>query len=80
LLLLFILLRYFLGLRKNRYENPSDQKRMLSNLLRDAMLVWLFYGFASHTLYRYQWFFMFGLQQTTEMLPECNNTTCTNEE
>ena len=64
-LFLLIMLTYFFQLHNLRYmkEFNSNSIELLDNYkvaLRNGLLILLFYGFSSHTLYRYQWFILFA--------------------
>ncbi len=57
-----IILMFFVQLRATRKATILDPKIYQFKLaLQNVMLLMLFYGNASHTLYRFHWFFFFAL-------------------
>lgn len=67
LIFLSTLAVYFYQLRRLKHTAAVDkeEKAVFENFRYTfylGMLVWLFYGFFSHTLYRYPWFLLFGCQ------------------
>lgn len=50
------------GRLKHIAEHERKQLANFTSVLKITMLLWLFYGFFSHTLYRFNWFLLFGCQ------------------
>jgi len=81
LIFLTTIIMYFYQLGRLKYANPlgGEEREVFENYrytLYLCMLVWLFYGFFSHTLYRYQWFLLYGCQgalvDMTYKMNSCN--------
>lgn len=64
---LAIVTTYFAQLYGLKFENVSSGPeaiffRNFKQTFQISMIIWLFYGFFSHTLYHFNWFLLFGCQ------------------
>jgi hypothetical protein len=65
---------FFMQMRiPQEYYHTYSQLYNLKTALQNYVLIMLFYGFASHTLYRYYWFIAFALQSALlKIIPTLN--------
>jgi O-antigen ligase len=62
IIFMLLILIYFLQLKAAKPYSDIDYIMHFKKMLRNLMLLWLYYGFASHTLFRINWFVMFTIQ------------------
>ena len=59
---LMLIMIYFAQLKAAKPYSDVELIMQYKKMFRNLMLLWLYYGFASHTLFRINWFVMFTMQ------------------